>query len=567
MKKFALFAISLCILVLSAPMVMADSPRVILDQLLTGPTPALNARDLNIPPDLAPGFHQLTVEVYNESGVVSTETALFCKNLLGELHFDNICPDLLVKKVKPAPKRFDPLNKPEETLNFLATAFGILSAVFIFRRRNKLDTPPDLPGIGAGDFGTGYVYKAWGDRRWYINLKVMTFLDEAPKAMAKQAEKVFSLLARMIVDARYLRAIFGNLSWLTIPASIVMTYLGLHHHGNRAIPFDKYTLLVVMLIGVFDALAGFIGALVYIDFVFANGHLNDLNAILFTAGFTLLFFMPALLASKIRPLHRTIKGVHLFWERLVDYALISLLTGWAASKAVQALPSLYGYDLPITKFANKIGIYVGLAIAVRLLLEEIAWYGFPYRLAKLHIELKSPGYIQEFRGLLIRLGLFILFLYPYVGWNKYLYIGIGLFAFPQLLSLISWEPPKSKILGLLPKGALRIVLVGIGALLIQRYAFPKHFTPRQSIINSIMFLPIPAAVLSLLDFFAAKSPFNKKSSGWRHLYRLLGIIVLILLIMQVLGLNPIDEIHKAWQHPHETWHSLTYKWWRKNPWS
>jgi hypothetical protein len=83
-----------------------------------------------------------------------------------------------------------------------------------------------------------------------------------------------------------------------------------------------------------------------------------------------------------------------------------------------------------------------------------------------------------------------------------------------------------------------------------------------------MFLPIPAAVLSLLDFFAAKSPFNKKSSGWRHVYRLLGVIVLILLIMQVLGLNPIDEIHKAWQHPHDTWHSLTYKWWPKivNKW-
>ena len=42
--------------------VKPNQPRVILDQLLTGPVPALNAKDLNIPPDLAPGFHELTVQ-------------------------------------------------------------------------------------------------------------------------------------------------------------------------------------------------------------------------------------------------------------------------------------------------------------------------------------------------------------------------------------------------------------------------------------------------------------------------------------------------------------------------
>ena len=558
----------LCFLIVFIPSAAsADTPRVILDQLLTGDTPALNAKDLNIPEDLLPGFHQLTVEVYNDSGVVSTETALFCKNLLGELHFDNICPDLLVKKLKPGPKPFSPLKNSEETLSFLATAFGLIGGFFAYKRRNKAQTPPDLPGIAAGEFGVGYMYKAWGDRRWYINRKVLTFLDDAPKSMARQAEKVFSLLARMIVDARYLRAIFGSLAWLTIPAAIIMTYFGLQHHQNRAIPFDKYTLLVVMLIGLFDVFAGFIGALIFIDFVFANGHLNNQESILFTLGFSLLFFMPGLLASKVRPLHRSIKGFHEFWERMIDYALISLLTGWAAAKAIQALPSLYGYALPISKHANQIGLYIGAATVVRLLLEEIAWYGYPYRLAKINYELKSPGLVQELRGLVIKIGLFILFIEPYVGWNKYLYIGLAIFAFPLLLSLVAWNPPKSKILGLLPKSSLRMVLISISAVLIQNYAYPKHFTVKESIINSILILPIPAAVLSLFDFFAAKSPFNKKTSKLRHFYRLFGIFVFIALLLQVLGLNPIDEVVKAWHHPQETWHSLTYKWWYRLPWA
>ena len=63
----------------------AKDPQVILDTLLTGDVPALNAKDLNIPSDLEPGFHELQVQVYDDNGVISTQTALFCKDLKGEL--------------------------------------------------------------------------------------------------------------------------------------------------------------------------------------------------------------------------------------------------------------------------------------------------------------------------------------------------------------------------------------------------------------------------------------------------------------------------------------------------
>ncbi|MEN9736146.1 MAG: hypothetical protein RL129_856 [Actinomycetota bacterium] len=560
MKKISALLLSLCLLVLATGVASADSPRVILDQLLSGPTPALSAKDLNIPSDLTPGFHELTVEVYNDSGVVSTERALFCKDLTGELHFDNICPDLIVKK-KPAPKPFDPLQRPEETLSFLALALAFVGTFFGFWRRNNEDAPPDLGSVGAGDIRSGDLYISWGDRRWYINRKVLTFADQAPKSLALQANKVSNLVARIILDARFLRAIFGSLAWLTIPASVVITYFGLQHHQNRVLPFDKYTLLAVMLIGLFDSFAGLIGALVFINFVFANGNLNSLNAILFTMGFSLLFFVPALLASKVRPLHRKVKGFSDFWERLTDYVLISLLTGWATSKLILALPSLYGFELPITKSANRIGIYIGLALVARLLLEEIAWYGFPYRLNQLHVELRKPGKFQEVRGIFVRLGILILLLQPYIGWNKYMHFGIVIFLIPQFLSLTSWRPIQSKKVGLLPKGAFRLVLLGVIGLLIQKYGFTKSLTPKEQLALSFVFLPIPGLIFALLDFISGKSPFNKKKSKWRHGYRFFGILILVILVMLILGLNPIDESIKAWQHPHDTWHSLTYKWW------
>ena len=51
--------------------------------------------DIQIPPETPAGFHQIQIEVSDDAGVVSSKTIFFCKNLVGEIKWDNDCPDLV----------------------------------------------------------------------------------------------------------------------------------------------------------------------------------------------------------------------------------------------------------------------------------------------------------------------------------------------------------------------------------------------------------------------------------------------------------------------------------------
>ena len=89
LRKVILLFLILVTNIAAPSLAFAGDDRVILDELLTGDVPQLNANDIKIPDDLKPGYHELQVEVLDDNGVVSSRTALFCKDLKGELHFDN----------------------------------------------------------------------------------------------------------------------------------------------------------------------------------------------------------------------------------------------------------------------------------------------------------------------------------------------------------------------------------------------------------------------------------------------------------------------------------------------
>jgi hypothetical protein len=331
---------------------------------------------------------------------------------------------------------------------------------------------------------------------------------------------------------------------------------------NKAIPFERNITLILMLLGVFDAFAGLCAAFVYIDFVFASGNLGSQESILFACGFSLLFFAPGLLASKFRPLHRSIQHFESFWERLSDYVLGTLLTGWAASKLVGALTGLIGHELSITKHANMFGLFVGLALLVRLLLEEIAWYGYPYRIQKLSVQLKPRGVVQRIRAVLFKLLILLVLAVPYIGWNRYLAAGVAIFIIPQLLGFIDHKLPNWKSLAqIVPRGVFKLVLLGIIGLIVGSRITHAELSAKETVLISFVIMPIPGFIYSVFDSFSGTPLLDIKHPKFRYIYRLLGIFVLIILILQVLGLNPIVEVHKAWMSPGDTFHSLSYKWW------
>ena len=559
LRKVILLFLILVTNIAAPSLAFAGDDRVILDELLTGDVPQLNANDIKIPDDLKPGYHELQVEVLDDNGVVSSRTALFCKDLKGELHFDNNCPDLLVtnnKKVfRSSYKPFDPSSDPVGTASIALVAFAVGSTLIGFGS-NRFDQNPaektddnqdsmgDLGSVSAAKLAQREVPHAWGDRRWYINTTLFNSLDELSTSVARGISGFSALLARTILDARYLRAVVGNLAWISIPSALVVSFIGLNQIDNQALPFEFLPLVILMCIGIFDALAGFFGAFLYLNFIFANGNFTSKDAVFTGLGVALIFFAPGLIASKFRPLTRDVKNFSNLWERATDYVLASLLTGWSVSKLVEALPGLSKLTLPIVDHAGQIGVIAGLAVAVRLGIEEIAWYLYPARLVKLTTELKKPGLVQEIRAILFKTGIFYLLAEPFIGFNKYLLAGCGVFILPQLLSLVSHKFPKVNLLDqIIPRGAFKIVFFSFVSIFAVSYLKSLNLTPSDFILTSFVFLPIPALTFAFIDMFAGDRPFDiTKNTRFRYAYRSLGVIILGILIIIILGNDPYLSI-------------------------
>jgi len=569
-KQVILLLFLLTLTVGSPSLALAEDNRVILDQLLTGDTPQLNAEDIKIPDDLKPGYHELQVEVLDDTGVVSSKTALFCKDLEGELRFDNNCPDLLVtnkvKVFRNQYKPYDPTSDPIGTASLALVAFAVGSSLLGFgssrydenpagANENDDDSMGDLGSVSAAKLADREANLAWGDRRWYINTTLFNSLDDLSTSVAKGISGFSLLLARTILDGRYLRAVFGNFAWLSIPGAFVVSFIGLKQVDNQALPFELTPLVVLMCIGVFDALAGFFGAFLYLNFIFANGNFNSKEAVFTGLGVALIFFAPGLIASKFRPLTRGVKNFSTLWERGTDYVLASLLTGWSVSKLVGALPGLSKLELPIVDHANQIGLIAGIAVAIRLLIEEIAWYLYPVRLANLTVELKKPGLVQEIRGILFKTGIFYLLAEPFIGFNKYLIAGCGVFILPQLLGLVAHKFPKANILDqIVPRGAFRIVLFSFVSIFAVSYLKTLDLTPGDFILTSFVFLPLPALAFAFIDMFAGKRPFDiTKAPKFRFIYRFLGLIILGILIIIILGKDPYLEVQNYFINFPEHW--------------
>jgi len=96
--------------------------------------------DIQIPNDVPPGFHAVEIEVYDESGTLSTQEIVFCKNLMGEVRWDNKCPDVVelmayeeLMKIKEREKlpAYSPAQEPEKSKDLQVAAFAALAALTV----------------------------------------------------------------------------------------------------------------------------------------------------------------------------------------------------------------------------------------------------------------------------------------------------------------------------------------------------------------------------------------------------------------------------------------------------
>jgi hypothetical protein len=548
MKKLAILALLLLnFLVLPAN---AAEQKVVIDRLTQSEAEDL---DIEIPDEVPPGFHSITIEVYDDNGTVSQKEIEFCKDEEGVVQWDNNCPNLNldeepapvdpepVKAIKVGLQPYDPLGDPETTKGLHLAAFAALAALTSVKRNERQSDEEaeqeSLQSVSSGALkllknepGKGDLSNSWDN-------KFTDDTDHAFVSLAHRFNRFSPLLTRTIQDGNTVRAIVGSFAALLIPIGFILGIIASINTGAQALPPVWIIVAAIMAVAIFDAFAGFVAGFVFFVLALVTGNITNRPELLTTIGVMVLFFAPALLASAFRPFRRLVRNQDDMWERITDYALGTLLTFWVITKMVAAMNGLARLELPITDYGTELAFWAAALLLVRVALEDIAVEHYPMRLSALHVEIRKPSQSQKIRSLVFKIFVFFIMAAPFVGSTLNLVLGTLLFAIPQITALsLEDNLPKKKLY--LPKGVFKTVVMIFVMALASNMIEGAFSSPEAFLKWSFVVMALPGFFLHYLDAItdAPETDWKTTEKG-RKIYRIGGVVVFILMVLVVKGVD------------------------------
>jgi len=524
--------------------------KVVIDRLTQSEAEDL---DIEIPDDVPPGFHSITIEVYDDNGTVSQKEIEFCKDEEGVVQWDNKCPNLNVdeenapidpepvKAIKSGLQPYDPLGDPETTKGLHLAGFAALAALTSIKRNEKQsDEEQDqesLQSVSSGvlkllknEPGKGDLSQTWDNR--YTDETDYVFVS-----LAHRFNQFSPLLTRTVQDGNTIRAIIGSWAALFMPIGLILGIIAIINTGGQALPPAWGIVALIMAVAIYDAFAGFIAGFVFFLVALLTGNITNRPELLTTIGVMVLFFAPALLASAFRPFRRLIRTPDDMWERLTDYALGTLLTFWVITKMVAAMNGLARLELPITEYGTELAVIACGLLLIRVALEDLAVEHYPMRLRALHVEIKSPSQTQKVRSLVFKILIFFIMAAPFVGSTLNLLLGTLLFAIPQITSLsLEDNLPKKKLN--LPKGVFKTVVMIFVMALASNMIEGAFSSPEAFLKWSFVVMALPGFILHYLDAITdAPETDWKTTENGRKIYRIGGVVIFVLMVLVVKGVD------------------------------
>ena len=545
MKKLALLGILLLnFLVLPH----ADAKQqVVIDRITQAEAEDLN---IEIPDDVPPGHHSITIEVYDDKGTIRTKEIPFCKDNDGVVHWDDNCPDLTsaptedpdpVKAIKLGLQPYDPLTDSETTKGLHIGAFAALAALTSIKRNDKQNDEDaeqeSLQSVSSGSLKLLKNEPGWGDLSKTWDNRFTDETDYAFVALAHRFNRFSPLLTRTVQDGNTIRAIIGSWAALLMPIGLLLGIIAAVNTGGQALPPAWGIVAAIMAVAIFDAFAGFIAGFVFFVSALLTGNITNRPEFLTSIGVMVLFFAPALLASAFRPFRRLVRTQDDLWERITDYALGSLLTFWVITKMVAAMNGLARLELPITQYGTELAWMSAVLLILRIALEDIAVEHYPMRLRALHVEVKKPSHKQKIRSLVFKIFVFFIMAAPFVGSLLNLVLGTILFAIPQITSLsLEDNLPKKKIY--LPKGVFKTVVMIFVMALLSNLIEGAFSSPQAFLKWSFVVMALPGFFLHYLDAITDTPETDwKTTNNGRWIYRVGGVIIFILMVLVVKGVD------------------------------
>jgi hypothetical protein len=546
LKKILLVAIIL--LNLSVLPSLAAEKKVVIDRITQSEAEDLN---IEIPDDVPPGFHSITIEVYDDNGTVSQKEIEFCKDENGVVQWDNNCPNLKVdeegdvvepvEEVKTDLKPYDPLKDSETTKGLQLAAFAALAALTSVKRNERQSDEEQeqesLQSVSSGALkllkdepGRGDLSQTW-DNRFTDNT------DFAFISLAQRFNRFSPLLTRTVQDGNTIRAILGSWAALLLPIGFILGIVAAINTGGQALPPAWTIVALIMAVAIYDAFAGFIAGAVFFLAALITGNITNRPELLTAIGVMVLFFAPVLLASAFRPFRRLVRNEDDKWERITDYALGTLLTFWVITKMVAAMNGLARLELPITNYGSELAWIAVVLLVIRVGLEDIAVEHYPMRLRTLHVEINKPTQSQKVRSLVFKVAVFFIMAAPFVGSTLNLVLGTLLFAIPQITSLsLEDNLPKKKIY--LPKGVFKTVVMIFVMALAANLIEGAFSSPEAFLKWSFVVMALPGFILHYLDAISDEPETDwKTTDNGRKLYRAGGVVIYILMALVVMGVD------------------------------
>lgn len=530
--------------------------------------------DIQIPAEVPPGYHEVIIEISDDAGVVDKKVLTFCKDLNGNIDWASNCPELVriysEPELIPLTQRaelpsYDPAQEPDKSKDLQVAAFAALAALSAggaaasgnsggadaARREDEEsnseesdggsdEESDDLASVSAGSLkkiarkpGRGDLSRTW---RNPLTVKSDAFFSRLITRVSPHSP----IVARTIADGNYLRAMFGSFSSLLLLPGAAFGALALKSTGGQALPPAMWIVMAIIALATLDALSGFVAGVVFATGVVIAGNFTTRDEILTVAGLFIIFYAPALMASAVRPLRRLAEDRDNSWERVTDYALVTLLSGWTMSKLIGAMNALAGVQLVISFHAKEIAYWTAIFVFVRMLLEDFATYSYPVRLNQTLGEIKEPDTVHKIIALELKIFLFVELAMPFVGYNIKLLLGTILFALPTIIGLtVEDKLPKFHILHrLLPAGAFKLVAMVFIGTITAGWIEGMFADTRTFLAWSFVVLAIPGLILSILNKMSADPEKDWKTSPRGNTaYRVLGIIVFLLIIQIVRGVD------------------------------
>ena len=359
--------------------------------------------------------------------------------------------------------------------------------------------------------------------------------DYVGSTFVNAVAKVTDIVGTSVKDADYLRAAAGN-GWLLLPLfGLIVGIVATVSAGEQPLPPATWVFLVLMVLGIFDASAGFVATMVFLVSTIVTGHFDSLHAVAGIFGLGVMWFGAAKLAHTFRSIKTwdTEPTKLLRWWRIGgDIIILPVAGAFLMSKLVEIFPYLTGYEVPIRKDSNVVLFLALSAFTLRAILQSAVVNNYRYRLATMPQGIPTTlTPLARVVGFALRTFVAYTAIWSFLGNSIQTWIILVVFMLFEPIGYYGVQRnfQSTLIRRITPRNLLKLAVVILFTELIVMWLSPRYHSSQQLLGWTFVALAIFILVLLILEQF--------RGSDWpeRWVTRILGAATVVFFVLVIQG--------------------------------